>query len=83
MEAPGNFGPEYKADFDRLYADLAAQYGALLIDSYFGLIDPAASDPGQIAAFMQADGIHPNAEGVKRAVESLGPKVLELVARID
>ena len=27
---------------------------------------------------MQADGIHPNPEGVKLIVEGLGPKVLEL-----
>ncbi|WP_369802515.1 arylesterase [Pseudorhodobacter sp. MZDSW-24AT] len=83
MEAPGNFGPAYKTAFDGLYPELAAQYEALLIDSYFGLIDPKASDPGQIAQYMQADGIHPNAQGVQRAVESLGPRVLELVAQID
>lgn len=79
MEAPGNFGPDYKATFDRLYPDLAQQYGARHIDSFFGLIDPEATDPRQISEFMQADGIHPNAEGVKRAVESLGPQILALV----
>jgi acyl-CoA thioesterase-1 len=78
MEAPSNFGPAYKEAFDRLYPDLAAQYGASLIDSYFGLIDPDASDPGQIAPFMQPDGIHPNADGVRRAVESLGPQIIAL-----
>lgn len=83
MVAPGNFGPEYKTAFDQLYPQLAAQYGAQLIESYFGLIDPAATDPGQISQFMQGDGIHPNAQGVQRAVESLGPRILELVAQID
>lgn len=83
MAAPGNFGPEYKAAFDQLYPQLAAQYGAQLVDSYFGLIDPAATDPGQISQFMQADGIHPNAAGVKRAVEALGPQILTLVDQID
>lgn len=79
MKAPGNFGPDYKAEFDSLYPDLAAQYGALHIDSFFGLIDATATDPATIAAFMQADGIHPNAEGVKKAVASLGPQVLTLI----
>ena len=76
MQAPGNFGPAYKTAFDQLYPELAAQYGAHLIDSYFGLIDATASDPGQISRYMQADGIHPNAAGVKTAVESLGPQIL-------
>jgi len=83
MIAPGNFGPDYKAAFDQLYPELAAQYGAQLVDSYFGLIDPTAKDPGQIAQYMQGDGIHPNAIGVKRAVESLGPQILTLVDQID
>ncbi|NEX45994.1 arylesterase [Rhodobacter sp. ETT8] len=83
MEAPGNFGPAYKTAFDQLYVELAAQYDALLIESYFRLIDPAATDPGQLSPFMQADGIHPNAQGVQRAVENLGPRILELVAQID
>jgi len=83
MAAPGNFGPEYKQAFDRLYPELARQYGAQLVDSYFGLIDPDATDPGQISHYMQADGIHPNAAGVKRAVESLGPQILTLVEQLD
>lgn len=82
MKAPGNFGPDYKTSFDQLYPDLAQQYGALHIDSYFGLIDPAASDPGAISAFMQADGIHPNAEGVKKVVAALGPQVVALAAQV-
>ena len=31
---------------------------------------------------MQADGIHPNAEGVKRIVAHIGPYVEELLARV-
>lgn len=82
MKAPGNFGPDYKATFDTLYPELAAQYGAIHIDSFFGLIDRTAADPGAISEFMQADGIHPNAEGVKRVVETLGPQVQALIAKV-
>ena len=32
---------------------------------------------------MQADGIHPNAEGVKKIVADFGPKVLELLAKVQ
>ncbi|WP_435257597.1 arylesterase [Thioclava sp. FR2] len=82
MKAPGNFGPEYKDSFDRLYPDLAAKYGALHIDSYFGLLVPDANDPAQLQPYMQPDGIHPNAEGVKVIVGNLAPKIVELAAQV-
>ena len=80
MKAPGNFGPDYKADFDRLYPDLAETYGARHIDSYFGLRDPTATDPAALAEFMQPDGIHPNADGVKKIVAALAPQIKDLLA---
>lgn len=80
MKAPGNFGPDYKADFDRLYPDLAETYGARHIDSYFGLLDPTATDPAALAEFMQPDGIHPNADGVKKIVAALAPQIKDLLA---
>ena len=85
MKAGANYGPDYKAAFDGMYAELATQYGALLAEDFFaGLIAAGAdpSNPASLAAFMQADGIHPNPEGVKLIVEGLGPKVEELLARV-
>jgi acyl-CoA thioesterase-1 len=85
MKAPGNFGPEYKAAFDGMYGELAAQYGAVLADDFFAGLRAAGADPADpasMAAYMQADGIHPNPEGVKLIVEGLGPKVQELLARV-
>ncbi len=82
MKAPANLGPGFQQDFDRLYPELASEFGTLFIDSYFNLIDPDATDPGMIRPFMQADGLHPNAEGVRKVVESLGPKVQELAAQL-
>lgn len=79
MKAPGNFGPDYKAEFDRLYPELAAEFGAIHVDSFFDLLVPGATDPGALAPYMQPDGIHPDAQGVKIIVGNLGPKVLELV----
>jgi acyl-CoA thioesterase-1 len=32
---------------------------------------------------MQPDGIHPSAEGVRLMVEAVGPRVLELLARVE
>lgn len=75
MIAPTNYGPEYKETFDAMYPELAAQYNAVY-DPFFleGLI-------GREDLF-QADGIHPNREGVAVLVERFGPVVLELIERI-
>ncbi len=80
MVAPGNFGPDYKAEFDAIYSDLAARYGTLFLPVYFA---PIATDQGGLDPdFMQPDGIHPNAAGVVRIVEAMGPMVVELLAQI-
>lgn len=81
MEAPGNYGPDYKAEFDAIYPELAAQHGALLVPSFFGPLMAEGGDPAAISGLMQADGIHPNAEGVRQIVAGLGPAVLELLDR--
>lgn len=85
MRAPGNFGPEYKAAFDAMYAEVAAKHGALLATDFFDGLRAAGadpSDPASLARFMQPDGLHPTAEGVKLIVEGLGPKVEELLGEI-
>lgn len=85
MTAPGNFGPEYKTAFDSIYPDLAAQYDASLMGSFFdGLSDNGETpDLVQARGFFQADGVHPNAQGVTRIVDALGPKVLTLIDQIN
>ncbi|MEP3920364.1 arylesterase [Ascidiaceihabitans sp.] len=79
MQAPGNYGPAYKEAFDAMYPELAAQYGALFQDSFFDGLGGAGLDPAQARPFLQADGIHPNADGVKKIVEGFGPNVLALI----
>jgi len=86
LQAPGNFGPGYKAAFDAMYPELAKTYSAVLAPGFFdGMIAAGANpaDPASLAKWMQADGIHPNAEGVKLIVQGLGPKVQELIMRIE
>ncbi len=77
MQAPGNYGPDYKQAFDAIYPDLAQEYKVLFAESFFEGLQ-ADGDPGAVGQFMQSDGIHPNAEGVARIVKALGPSVLEL-----
>ena len=79
MEAPGNYGPEFKQAFDAMYPELAEQFGATLAPSFFEGFEMEEADLAAARDLMQADGIHPNAEGVARIVEALGPRVLALV----
>lgn len=77
MEALGNYGPDYKAAFDGMYPDLAAAYGVALAPSFFDAL--TTTGPAGAAGLMQRDGIHPNAQGVERIVNALGPHVLDMV----
>lgn len=83
MVAPGNYGPDYKAAFDTLYPDLSARYDTLYMESFFSALLPADGSPAGLQRFMQADGIHPNAQGVETIVKALGPMVIELLARAE
>ncbi|WP_415404492.1 arylesterase [Tateyamaria sp. SN3-11] len=83
MQAPGNYGPEYKAEFDAMYPEIAAQYDTLYLESFFEGLGGAGTDPAALGDYMQADGIHPNAQGVARIVEGVGPAVQDLVARVN
>ena len=80
MEAPGNYGAEYKSEFDAIYPDLATAFDSLYVDSFFAGLREGGSmpDPATLRPFFQADGIHPNADGVARIVEAIGPEVLKL-----
>ncbi len=78
MRAPGNFGPEYQADFDAIYPELAEAHGAALYPFFLQGLG-AGDDLSAARGLMQVDNIHPNAEGVNRIVADIGPAVLELV----
>ena len=73
LEAPLNYGADFKEAFDGMYADLARKHGALHYPSFVGALDGAEN-------VMQPDGIHPNAAGVALIVADIGPRVLELLA---
>ena len=79
MQALGNFGPDYKRDFDAIYPALAAKHHTLLADNFFAALMAPGTSQATFNTLMQADGIHPNAEGVARIVETLGPEVLTLL----
>ncbi len=77
MQAPGNYGADYKQRFDAIYPELAQHFGTHYASSFFAGLT-AEGDPAAARQYMQADGIHPNAAGVALIVETLGPQVLSL-----
>lgn len=82
VEAPSNYGPEYKAAFDAIYPDLAEKYDTLLFRDFFAPLEARReTEDGAMARYMQPDRTHPSAEGVAVIVEALGPKVADLVKR--
>ncbi|RKE97446.1 arylesterase [Sulfitobacter guttiformis] len=85
LEAPGNYGPDYKEQFDAIYPDLAEAYGAIYLESFFAGLgdDVMTADPAGLRQWFQADGIHPNAEGVAKIVQAIGPKVIELYEVVE
>jgi acyl-CoA thioesterase I len=81
LEATNNYGPDYKAAFDGMYADLATEFGAILVPSFFEGIMAAGGDAR--SAYFQPDGIHPNAAGVALDVAAIGPRVLDLIKSVE
>ncbi|SFR11120.1 arylesterase [Poseidonocella sedimentorum] len=79
VPAPANYGAAYKTAFDAIYPDLAARFGAELVPNFFAGFGEVG--PDQAARYLQADGLHPSAEGVRLIVEALGPAVLRLLDR--
>ncbi|MDE2517014.1 MAG: arylesterase [Rhodospirillales bacterium] len=75
MLAPPNLGAEYGAAFRAVYAKLGQRPGVIF---YPFFMDGAAGHPDLI----QADGLHPNAAGVRIEVARILPDVLRLLAAI-
>ncbi|CAN5288107.1 hypothetical protein BH10PSE2_BH10PSE2_28250 [soil metagenome] len=73
MRAPPQYGA-YAADFDKVFVDLAKEDD---VTAYPFLLNGVALDRG----LNQADGIHPNAQGVKIVAAGLAPVVASALAK--
>jgi acyl-CoA thioesterase I len=75
MYAPPNMGPEYQQAFRAVYDRLGKRPG-VIYDPFFleGVV--------MHAELIQADGLHPNAEGVKREVARILPVVEQLLTEL-
>ena len=72
MLAPPNLGKAYGLEFNRLYHELAEKHGVVLFP--FFLQDVAAE-----ISLNQADGIHPNKEGVAIIVKNILPYITAVI----
>ena len=74
IAAPRNMGDEYVAEFERMYAEIAAEHDAILYPNFLEGIPISAET-------VLPDGIHPTRKGVAIIVEGILPKVEELIER--
>ena len=74
LQAGTNYGANYAEAFNGMYADLAEAYDVPLYADWFTALRGA-----DLPKYLQADGVHPNADGVKLIVAAMGPAVLDFV----
>ena len=75
MRAPPNLGVEYCEEFNSLFARLARKHEVLF---YPFFLEGVAALP----TLNQADGIHPNGQGVAEIVRRLAPLVEKLITQV-
>ncbi len=75
MRAPPNMGEKYSEAFDSVFPALTRDFD---IHSYPFFLDGVAGEP----SLNQADGIHPNQQGVEMIVERSKPAILQFVRQL-
>ena len=81
--APGNYGEEYKSDFDDIFTDLAKEKNIAYIDSYFKPLLDEVSKGKDVMHLLQVDGLHPNPKGVRIIVEYISPQIVRFLKETD
>jgi acyl-CoA thioesterase-1 len=76
MLSPPNLGSEYKTAFDAIYPELAKAHNLLFMPFLL-------QDVAQDSDLNQADGIHPNGNGVAIIVQNLLPYVTQAIDRLE
>ena len=74
MVAAPNLGPDYAGSFNGIYPALADKHEAALHPFFLHGV------AGQ-RELNQADGVHPNFQGVKKMVLGIAPKLIETIRR--
>ena len=79
LEAPLNYGGDYKKKFDDIFPELAMKHKGIYAKSFF---EPLITDNAIPLNLMQKDGIHPNKLGVEKIADYMYPKLLALKVNI-
>jgi acyl-CoA thioesterase I len=74
IRIPPNYGPRYTESFAAIFPELARQYHLPLVPF---LLEKVALDPTR----MQADGMHPNAQGEPAVLDNLWPHLVPLLKK--
>ena len=78
LRAGSNYGADYADNFNGMYGDLASRYDVPVYPDWFDGLRAV-----NLPQYMQGDGVHPNAEGVKLIVAAMGPSVLAFVESLS
>lgn len=73
MLAPPNMGEDYASAFNQIFPDIAAAYGAIYYPFFLNGV-------ATVRTLVQADGLHPTAQGVDVIVAAILPSVEGLIA---
>lgn len=76
MKMVWNLGPEYVDEFNRIYPDLAEEFGTVFMP--FFLEGVAVNNTLNLA-----DGVHPNKQGYAVITENLYPYVVAAIKRLE
>ena len=76
MLAAPNLGPQFGAEFNSIYPDVARKHGADLYPFFLANV-------AGVRGLNLGDGIHPNFQGIKRMVTGILPNVLSALGRKD
>lgn len=76
MLAPRNMGADYISEFEAVYPTLAEEFDVVYLPFF---LEGVAGERD----LNQADGIHPNPEGVKKIVTHIAPQMRELIERAE
>ena len=79
--APGNYGEQYKLDFDAIFTDLVEEKNVAYIDSYLTPMLDHVENGKDVSYLFQADGLHPNPAGVEVIVEYISPQILRFLKK--
>jgi acyl-CoA thioesterase-1 len=80
--APGNYGADYKRDFEAIFPELAAEFDLALFKGFLPALVEGEIGEQALKDWFQADALHPNREGARLMAEAFAPVLAEFVGTL-